>query len=100
MDAMKMAFMFFVVAIAAAFVYFLIAPTPAAAPAIPKDQMVKTNTQAKLDIGAICDGALAYMTFPSGAEADVFVQDCKEGKHPEVIEQWKVQMGITDDRAI
>src|SRR3989338_4415071 len=55
---------------------------------------------AKLDINAICDGALAYMTFTDGAAAEVFVQACKEGKHPEVIEQWKVQMGITSEVAI
>ena len=57
-------------------------------------------SSAKLNITAGCEGALAYMTFGSGAEADAFVQDCKEGKHPEVIEQWKQQQGITDDRAI
>lgn len=48
----------------------------------------------KLDINAICEGALAYMTFPSGADADRFVAECKEGKHPDVIERYKQQMGI------
>lgn len=63
---------------------------------VPQD----TASQGKLNINAICDGALAYMTFPSGAEADAFVKECKEGKHPEVVEQWKQQNGISDDRAI
>ena len=39
----------------------------------------------KIDINAVCDGALAYMSFPDGAAADLFVAECKEGKHPEVI---------------
>ncbi len=50
--------------------------------------------QGKLNIGAVCDGALAYMTFPDGKSADIFVAECKEGKHPEVIEEYKKQMGL------
>lgn len=56
--------------------------------------------QGKLNINAVCEGALAYMTFPDGATADAFVADCKEGKHPEVIEQYKLQMGLGDGAAI
>ena len=63
-------------------------------------QPVQNGAAAKIDIDAVCSGALAYMTFPSGIEADAFVEACKRGEHPEVIEQWKVQMGITDDRVI
>ena len=65
-------------------------------PAAPAD----TTSDAKIDINAVCEGALAYMTFENGAAAEAFVQECKNGEHPEVIAQWKVQMGITDDRAI
>lgn len=54
----------------------------------------------KLNINVICEGALAYMTFPDGESAKVFVEDCKQGKHPEVIEQYKAQMGIENDAAI
>lgn len=54
----------------------------------------------KIDINAVCEGALAYMTFSDGASAEAFVQECKEGKHPEVIEQWKAQMNIDSDVAI
>ena len=71
---------------------------PAAAPTT--ESPTDTSSQAKLDINAVCEGALAYMTFENGAAAEVFVQACKEGKHPEVIEQWKVQMGITSEVAI
>ncbi len=52
--------------------------------------------QGKLDINTVCEGALAYMTFPDGKSADAFVAECKEGKHPEVIEQYKAQMGLGD----
>ncbi len=49
---------------------------------------------AKINIDAVCNGALVYMSFPDGASADKFVKDCKEGKHPEVIEKYKVDMGL------
>jgi hypothetical protein len=54
----------------------------------------------KLDINAICDGALAYMTFADGAAAAKFVADCKEGTHPEVIEKYKKDMQLGDGAAI
>jgi len=50
--------------------------------------------QGKLNINAVCEGALAYMTFTDGASADAFVSDCKEGKHPEVIERFKADMNL------
>lgn len=48
----------------------------------------------KLNINVVCESALAYMTFPDAASADLFIEECKEGKHPEVIEQYKAQMGL------
>lgn len=56
--------------------------------------------QGKLDINVICENALASRTFENGEAAAQFVADCKEGKYPEVIEEFKVQMNITDDQAI
>lgn len=56
--------------------------------------------QGKLNINVVCEGALAYMTFPDAASADAFVADCKEGKHPEVIERYKAEMGLGDGAAI
>jgi hypothetical protein len=50
--------------------------------------------QAKINIDQVCQGALAYMTFTDAASAELFVQECKEGKHPEVIEQYKAQMNL------
>lgn len=52
------------------------------------------NVSTKLNINTICEGALAYMTFPDGAAAAKFVSECKEGQHPEVIEEYKRQVGI------
>ncbi len=54
----------------------------------------------KIDIHAVCDGALAYMTFPDGAAAETFVTECKEGKHPEVIERYKAELNLGDGVAI
>src|SRR3989344_995071 len=59
-----------------------------------------TDVQGKLNINAICEGALAYMKFPDGSRADAFVAECKEGKHPEVIEQYKLQMGLGDGASL
>jgi hypothetical protein len=58
------------------------------------------QAQGKLDINAVCQGALAYMTFSDGASADAFVAECKEGKHPEVIERFKADMNLGDGAAI
>ena len=81
---------------AAGYYLLVIKPVYTLEPGTPTN----TNSQAKIDINAVCDGALAYMTFPSGAEAEAWVAACKRGEHPEAIEQWKQMNGITDDRAI
>ncbi len=59
-----------------------------------------TSAERKLNINVVCEEALAYMSFPDGASAEKFVAECKEGKHPEVIEQYKKQMGLGDGAAI
>lgn len=61
---------------------------------------VTGGTAVKINIDAVCQGALAYKTFPDGKSADAFVAECKEGKHPDVIEKYKQDMGITNDKAI
>lgn len=63
-------------------------------------QPVNTNSNAKLNIDAVCKSALAYMSFPDGASADAFVTDCKDGKHPEVIERYKADMNLGDGAMI
>lgn len=59
-----------------------------------------TAPAGKLDIAAVCRGALAYMTFPDGAAADAFVDECTAGKHPEVIERYKQDMNLGDGAAL
>lgn len=54
----------------------------------------------KINVEAVCQGALAYMTFSSGAESDAFVTECKEGKHPEVIEKYIKSLNLDDGKAI
>lgn len=54
----------------------------------------ESQASGKIDINTVCEGALAYMTFPDGATAELFVSECKEGKHPEVIEKFKADMNV------
>lgn len=62
---------------------------------IQNEQETPTPTsQGKLNINAVCEGALAYMTFTDGESADTFVAECKEGKHPEVIEKYRADMNL------
>lgn len=58
------------------------------------------SSSSKININAVCEGSLAYMTFPDGKTAEKFVAECKEGKHPEVLEQYKIQMGLGEGVAI
>ena len=51
-------------------------------------------SSAKLNIDVICQDALAYMSFPDAEAADTFVRECKEGKHPQVIERYKEEMNL------
>jgi|SRR3989344_575442 len=72
-------------------------------PVVDSVKFIPTPTSqvgAKINIDAVCSGALAYMTFPDGATADKFVQDCKDGKYPEVIEKYKADMGLGDGVSI
>ncbi len=65
-----------------------------------KTKVEQPTTQVKINIDAVCNGALAYMTFADGASAAAFVQDCKDGKHPEVIERFKADMNLGDGATI
>ena len=68
-----------------------------------EEEMVEENeptSSGKLNINVVCEGALAYMTFEDGESAEAFVAECKEGKHPEVIERYKAEMNLGDGAAI
>jgi len=60
------------------------------------DQPENPGIQGKIDINAVCEGALAYMSFPDSESAEKFITECKEGKHPQVIEDFKKQQGLGD----
>ncbi len=60
----------------------------------------RPTIQGKININEVCQGALIYMTFTDGAAAEKFVAECKEGKHPEVIEQFKANLNLGDGAQI
>ena len=61
---------------------------------------VQNNVSGKLNSNVICEDVLTYMKFPDTASANTFVSECKEGKHPEVIERYKAKMNLKDGVAI
>ncbi len=65
-----------------------------------RDGRMHSVQQGKLNINVVCEGALAHKTFPDAASADAFVEECKAGEHPEVIQQYKAQMGLGDGATI
>ena len=69
-------------------------PTPATTGATSTAQTPTAGPEAKINIEAVCKGALAYMSFKDGASADVFVADCVAGNHPEVIERYKANLHL------
>lgn len=74
-----------------------------ARPRAPQAEIPAENSApvaGKLNITAVCESALSYMSFPDGASADVFVAECVEGKRPEVIERYKAEMGLGDGATI
>lgn len=57
-------------------------------------------SQAKINIDAVCNQALAYMSFPDSKSAETFVKDCKDGKHPEVVEKYISDLNLGEGVAI
>lgn len=66
---------------------------PATEETSTQEQAVTETPQEESNLNAACEGALAYMSFPDGASADAFVAECKDGKHPQVLQQYEAQMG-------
>jgi hypothetical protein len=90
-----------VLALALAYMAFMnYLPTPGGGTSTTTTDAAQSGSNAKINIDAVCEGVLAYMTFPNGAAADAFVAECKEGKHPEVIEQYKAQLNVGAGAAI
>lgn len=58
-------------------------------------QVANENAQqGKINVDQVCEESLMYITFTDGAAAELFVKECKEGKHPQVIEDYKIRMGL------
>ncbi len=49
----------------------------------------------KISIEAACRSALLYTTFAAGEDAEAYVQECIDGRHPAVIERYKQEMGVS-----
>lgn len=60
----------------------------------PEVAPAPTMPQGKIDVRVACESALMYTSFTDGAAADAYVQDCIDGKHPEVIERYISEMGV------
>ena len=63
-----------------------------AEPAAAEESSVRP--QGKIDVRVACESALMYTTFTDGVAADAFIEECIEGKHPEVIERFISEMGV------
>ncbi len=48
--------------------------------------------QNQQEVDEACENALIRMTFTDGEAAAKFVSECKEGKHPEVVEQFRLEL--------
>jgi hypothetical protein len=56
--------------------------------------------QGKLNTDLVCEQSISYMKFVDAKSAATFVADCKAGKHPEVIEKYKLDMNLGDGAKI
>ncbi len=65
-----------------------------------QDLPINSGSQGKLNIDVVCTSALSYMTFENGEASDKFISECKEGKHPDVVERYKKDMNLGDGVAI
>ncbi len=81
-------------------VFFLSAFAPQSAQMPAGEVPVSGDVQGKINIEEVCASALTYMTFPDSAAVDTFIAECKEGKHPEVIQQYFEQMQVGDGAQI
>lgn len=54
----------------------------------------------RLNTDIICEQVITYMTFVDAKSSATFITDCKEGKHPEVIEKYKVDMNLGEGATI
>lgn len=91
---MKKTITIIIILIIGAGIYYLANPNKLSEAQNNAPQETPTTSQGKINIDEVCEGALIRMTFENGDAAAKFVEECKEGKHPEVIEQFKAEMNL------
>ncbi len=54
----------------------------------------------KINVDKVCEGTVAYINFENATSAKKFIDECKAGEHPEVIEQYKNSLNLGEGVAI
>ena len=54
----------------------------------------------KINIDRVCEGSVAYTNFADATSAKKFIDECKAGEHPEVIEAYKNSLNLGEGVAI
>jgi hypothetical protein len=57
-------------------------------------EVIDPMPQAKINVRVACESALMYTTFTDGDAAEAYVEECVDGKHPDVIERYISDMGV------
>ncbi len=60
----------------------------------PREEQASPMPQGKISIDTVCRTALTYMTFVNSNDAEIFIAECVEGKHPEVIQRYVDGLGL------
>ena len=65
------------------------------------EQTIPAAPNGKINIDVVCNDALEFMdSINDATSATKYVQDCKDGKHPEAVERYIKSMNLPDDAAI
>ncbi len=59
-----------------------------------ESELIDPIPQAKINVRVACESALMYTTFTDGVAAEAYIEECVEGKHPDVIERYISDMGV------
>ena len=62
--------------------------------------MPPVSANMKINIDKVCEGTVAYTDFTDATSAKKYIDDCKAGQHPEVIEQYKNSLNLDSGVAI
>ena len=65
---------------------------------IPTTNQVPELPRRKIDVRVACESALAYTTFMNSEDVEIFLQECIDGNHPDVIERYIESLGVDGAR--